>query len=389
MDLSSSADNTYTADYDDDLSHVDNQKTVVVIGGASVKDKFIPNINASRWQGEAWMNINHRDTLITTEKETVAGGVISIESGDITHRYYTKADNELEYEMVYASNPPDTKTELDFKLSSGLTAFYQPSIDEEIASGAHTAKGLTEAQYRAKYFRPENVEQSYAIYLDKKHNQYRSGKFCHLYYPYFIQGAKKVRAKSFTLDIANEKMVIEWPDGLIATAINPVILDPTLGYTSIGGSWFDFYDDGNACALAVTSAAGGGDDVTHHAYLRNTFDPPGTVDSALYDDSGGSPDSRLTAAASNSSVSSAAWYTINVPDYSMSGSTDYWIGAVVASGAVEMAYDATGGSVSCEWDASGSLPATWSEDDTNTDSLSLYLTYTAASSRVPDLMPVM
>ena len=46
------------------------------IGGAGVKDKFVPNINFNKWNDEAWLNINCPD-VVSLEKEFLYNKSIS------------------------------------------------------------------------------------------------------------------------------------------------------------------------------------------------------------------------------------------------------------------------------------------------------------------------
>ena len=41
------------------------EDTDVYIGGNF--KKFVPNINMSKWNDEAWLNINHKETIVSGE----------------------------------------------------------------------------------------------------------------------------------------------------------------------------------------------------------------------------------------------------------------------------------------------------------------------------------
>jgi len=75
-------------------------------------------------------------------------------------------EKALEYRLTFASKPQNTFV-FDVLCSQGLSWNYQaPLTANEVEKG---------------FERPDNVVDSYAIYCNKKDNQYRAGKFCHIY----------------------------------------------------------------------------------------------------------------------------------------------------------------------------------------------------------------
>ena len=121
----------------------------------STTEKFVPNINASKWNGECWLNINHPD-VVGLETETIKDDKIELIVGDNTHRYYVDKNGHLEYEIVLAKKPLTNTIELALDFPKGLSFFYQSALtQEEIDNG---------------YLRPDNVIGSYAVYWNKKNN---------------------------------------------------------------------------------------------------------------------------------------------------------------------------------------------------------------------------
>ena len=71
----------------------------------------------------------------------------------------------------------------------------------------------------------------------KKNNKYQSGKFCHIYRPKLIDANGKEIWANLNISSGIEKiMTITVDNGWLQTAKYPVIIDPTFGYTTKGGT---------------------------------------------------------------------------------------------------------------------------------------------------------
>ena len=187
---------------------------------ASVGNKFVPNINMSKWDDEHWININF-PIAIANQVETFDGEKVTLSIGDYSFIYYPKNEDDLEFEIVFGKKPPVMTLSLDILSSGGLDFLPQPA--------------LTQSEIDDHHVRPDNVVGSYAVYCRSRDNKYCTGKFCHIYYPY-LQDAdgKTVRVESF--DISAGKMTIVLPPKWMESARYPVSLDPTIGNTTAGGS---------------------------------------------------------------------------------------------------------------------------------------------------------
>lgn len=102
-----------------------------------------------------------------------------------------------------------------------LNYYYQPALTpEEIAQG---------------YVRPDHVIGSYAFYhTTKKDNKYKTGKAFHIYRPRIID-----RDGNWiwgNMNISNGNLTVTINQSWLDKAKYPVILDPTIGYTSVGAS---------------------------------------------------------------------------------------------------------------------------------------------------------
>ena len=194
----------------------------VRIGGnaASIGDKFVPNINMSKWDDEHFINLNF-PIAITNQIETFDGEKVSISVGDYSFNYFPLNTDDLEFEIVFDKKPPIMSFSLDILNSENLDYFYQPA--------------LTQTEIDDGHIRQDNVVGSYAVYCKKKDNKYCTGKFCHIYYPY-LKDSNGIMVRVDGFNISNGHMTIILPSAWMSSARYPVTLDPTLGYTTAGAS---------------------------------------------------------------------------------------------------------------------------------------------------------
>lgn len=199
--------------------------------GDEKERKFVPKIHSSKWNGECFLEIKYTKDKVTDEIEKFSGDKIELELGNLTHKYYV-VGKSLEYEIVLKTKPSSNKLEFDIDFPEGLRFTYQPPLHPDHPTWLKKKKNGKVATIR----RPENVVGSYAVYWNKRNNQYKTGKFCHIYRPKVIDDSGDWMWAELAIDSDKKKLTItidkEWLDG----ADYPVKIDPNLGYDSIGGS---------------------------------------------------------------------------------------------------------------------------------------------------------
>jgi hypothetical protein len=230
----------------------------IKIGGSDAV-KFVPNINVSKWRDECWLNINHAESVVTTEKEALVADKVSIKIGDIEHKYYEDANGNLEYELIFNKEPAKKTVTLALDFPAGLEFFYQDTLERDWERGSRSQPLEV---FLKNCERPENVVGSYAVYWSKKNDQYKTGKFCHIYRPELIDsnGTRRwaelqIDAKKKTLDILCD----------FSGLVFPVIVDPTIGYTTAGASNYGANDIG--MGQYGTSDGAGGTLATFHCAI--------------------------------------------------------------------------------------------------------------------------
>jgi hypothetical protein len=215
------------------IYELNSQDTFVKIGGA-MPDKFVPNINASKWNDECWLNINHPDSVIDEIEEFILDKV-SLRIGNNTHRCYALENGDLEYEIEYASRPDYDVEIFDLTFPDGLNFTKQLPLEYE---WARDNMGLSLSEYLTRVNRPDNIINSYAVYWEKQDNQYKTGKFCHIYRAELIDADGDRSWCDMNIDPITKKMQIIMDGIWLDSANYPVILDPVLGYDTYGASSF-------------------------------------------------------------------------------------------------------------------------------------------------------
>src|SRR3990167_6964730 len=125
---------------------------------------------------------------------------------------------------------PDSNVLKATIVTDGLNFFFQPPLtQQEIDEGAS---------------RPENVVGSYAVYHATKGGmndiagmEYKVGKAFHIYRPKVTDANGAEIWGELNIDEQNGLLTVTVDQNFLDNAVYPVIVDPTLGYTSIGGSW--------------------------------------------------------------------------------------------------------------------------------------------------------
>lgn len=231
----------------------------------------MPNLNSSKWGDRAWLNINHRATAIINEEAQESEGVVSISAGGLTHRYFVDMAGRVEYEIVFESDRVSDTIVLDLDFPPGLSFYYQPP--------------LTPAEIEAGDFRPDEVVGSYAVYWREKNGVFQTGKFCHIYRPKLVDAAGVERWAEQNIDPMTKK----WTIAIDLSGLTfPVTLDPTVGYTSEGGT---VHQPDPWTASGPYTPSSDGEITAFKIWAYSTASR--TYWAGVYSDNGGVPDALL------------------------------------------------------------------------------------------------
>lgn len=282
----------------------------------------------------------------------------------------TMEDGGMEINIHLSEKP--TSNVFSFTLDNwqNLDFFYQPELSpEEIAEGVS---------------RPENIVGSYAVYYKGHANHiigqtnYATGKAYHIFRPKVTDAdGNEVWAE---MHYESGTLTVTVPQWFLDTATYPVIVDPTFGYTSIGGT---LGSNGNTTVKTHgdTYLGVSGTGVSMSIYAEKASANT-NYQMAVYDSA--SP-SNLIANAKTSSVlvnSTAQWWTASFPVApTFTGAQYYLVLQPDGNNTSSTYHDVTGANFKNVTNTFGSWPATitWSTQATQRK-LSIYVTYSASDS---------
>ena len=358
-------------------AHLTPHCTVII--GDENASYFRPHLAVDRWGGEGRLSFG----IQTTERiqPTFDGTTLEWVSGNTKHRYYLVApdgrDHEfggIEYEIVVGAHPGVPTMALPFTLA-GLTAHHQAPLVPDPAL--------------PRMRRPARVDNSYAFYHATQGPmhataataaKYQAGKAFHLYRPEAHDALGRRWWVNLTM-VAGQMALVIGPEFLLATY--PVVIDPTFGFTSVGGTrnadasgvlWYHR-------AFSTPASSGTLDSLSYHTDDNGDAGDANWLP-AIYSDVAGLPSARLASNETGTLVGgTAAWVTdTNLSGTSITSGTQYWLGGKSSSSTtgVVMHFDTVAGN-NARYRTDG--PLSWPDPAASTTSpgdwkVSIYGTYT-------------
>lgn len=216
------------------------QEPQVEVGDIKQAD-FQPQLKLKRWENEANISLRLIDLSPDAPAVSLDGDVIKWTKPNLEARFYSQGwgvdKGAFEFEVVLLSKPVSNM--LTFSLQSKeLEFFHQPPLTPtQIADGAN---------------RPDSVVGSYAVYHATKSNihvgqgdavKYKAGKAFHIYRPRVTDALGKSVWGELNIDAAAGTLTIIIDQTWLDNAIYPVVVDPTFGYDTIGGTTSGFNKD--------------------------------------------------------------------------------------------------------------------------------------------------
>lgn len=222
-------------------------KIEVEIGDSKDLTKFQPQAKIMRWDNEVNLSVRYKDEDKSEPRVASVGGVVRWVKPDKEVRVYEKPevgeDGGIELEVILHEKPESNVVLFSIE-TKGLDFYYQPEISDKEAQeyidrlGSKEKITLLEAKRR---IRPENVVGSYAVYHSAKRDnfpdkEYKTGKAFHIFRPKVIDSNSSEIWGELNVDINKKLLTIAVDEKWLEKAVYPVIVDPTFGYTSVGGS---------------------------------------------------------------------------------------------------------------------------------------------------------
>jgi len=225
--------------------------------GDAKQDKFHPRMKIKKWDNEVNFSVGVIDDEPEKGQIEQNGDIIKWKKGTVEAHFYPRedlyADDDKrghEFEILLKEKPQINIIELSIQ-TKGLNFFYQlPLTSKEKLLGEN---------------RPENVEGSYAVYhkiqsgdqraLGGKH--YAAGKAFHIYRPIAHDANGKQVYCDIKINEDSQILSIVIPQDFLNSALYPIIVDPTFGYTTIGGTNISVTNTNQYYGLSPVSAPAG------------------------------------------------------------------------------------------------------------------------------------
>ncbi len=304
-------------------------KTKIVIGGTD-PSKFVPNINMSFGFGgneEFFININNGNKIITSQPATLSSDKISQTVGNETDEFYVDEKQRLNYDIVYSYKPSNMIVELNIDGSNGLEFLHQDSLEDDYNNKINLRGEKTLAEYLSTRNRPDEVVGGYYIYCSKINNKYKTGQIAFIPRPFVKDALGKM--SWCTQIFKNNKWTITMPSDFWDTAVLPVRLGPSIGYTTVPGT----SEATTSFAMVALKYNGvmpeDGNASKMYIYAHGDWNAAARTRLGYYDEVGGYPTNRLDGNKEITIIDAApAWYSADVSG-ALSNGAQYFPTAMV------------------------------------------------------------
>lgn len=347
--------------------------------------KTDPAVTLDKWNGSTQLKLNYNDI---TAGSTLDGEKATWDSASQKLESYVLNDSSgIEIALILKEPPASNVFSFQLQGDEDLDFLYQPPLDEQpenlLSPGivSCNATDCIDAKGVSKRHRPENVVGSYAVYHKTlKDNteggtNYATGKAFHLYRPLLIDANNQTVWGDLSYNEGVLSVIVS--QKFLDSATYPVIVDPTFGFTSVGGTTNSISPQIRANTFTSNVDAG---TVSKISWYVDNNAGNFNFGTAIYSDVAGAPNGKLAEDSGNVLVNGAAqWWnsTISTP---ISASTTYYL-ALWGDNSYRYYYDTGGGSY---FGCSGTFetwPSSCSSSNVN-EKWSVYATYTSALSSI-------
>lgn len=284
-------------------------KPDIYIGGSKDEIIFKPIVEMFFHNNEYSIVIENKNKIIINESAILINDKISQTVNGETDEFYVDENDHLKWDTIFSKIPAVFEIDYNLQYSSGIEFLYQDTLENEYKINPEGF--ITLEDYLKHQIRPDEIVGSYAVYCNKLNGKYKTGKLCHIYRPHVIDADGKIEWCELKIDSNNLKIIL--PSAFMQTAKYPVRLDPTIGYTSIGGTAADqsgstiqlaqmysstMSEDGTASKVYVYAKTNSAGSITIHlGYMGdNGANASGVID--------GNIDCTITG-------TTPAWYSVN------------------------------------------------------------------------------
>lgn len=352
-------------------------------------DKDSPTVILDQWNGESQVSIKPEFSEgVANPKVTATRPLLSkkmqFTQGDETAFVEPSAtSSEFNIDITLNSKPASNVFTYTVTGADDLDFFYQPALNESFPN----AKGCTPTDCidpitGVHMNRPENVVGSYAVYSKEKQGHregatnYGTGKLFNIYRPKATDADGNETWA--ILDYKSGELSVIVPQQFLDTATYPVIIDPTFGYTTLGGSSLSTVAGSGIANRLGGYTASTGDTIVSFSVGSSLASGSNTMEVAAYDQpsTNATPVNRV-AAPVLITINSATpqFFTSSAVSQSLTGGIIYTVAELSDANPIMQYYD-TPNPVNASF--ATLLPNPWSETFSLNVKVSVYATYTTS-----------
>lgn len=370
-----------------------SEHTEVEVGDPQA-EQFLPKLALYKWNREVMFKLHPSPDLLrisqsqqdpqNLQSAKPAAPTTSLDQNQIMHsagpvdyRFYPldpaeqMEDGGVEFEFTLNQKPDGNVFVFPIE-TRNLTFNYQPELtDEEKAQGCE---------------RPENVVGSYAVYhawrvpvhpTEASAEKYRTCKAFHIYRPRVTDADGKSVWATLQVDAEHGTLTVTVDQDFLDTAAYPVVVDPTFGYTTMGGSSYWTGSSHDLIGSKFTTPAGAANSANKIVVALGTGGTLSHAKCGIYKDSDNSF-LHGTVERTNIALSGYQWFDfVFTPAYTLPDATAVELAFWADTGGYAARYDSfTGGSRRLKQPAYGAWPdpiawtITWADQN-----LSIYCIY--------------
>jgi len=242
---------------------------------------FMPQVKIKRWDNDANFSIRMIEDFDPSEADVETNeDKILYKKDTFEARFYLlppccleETPKASEFDVVFYTKPSSNRVEFSIKTKNLLFYKQLPLTPSEIYEGVT---------------RSQEVVNSYAVFhANKAGGIYGTGKAFHIYRPIIYDANDDYTYGDIIINPGRNNetgtMTIIVPQEFLDNAVYPIIVDPTLGYTSLGGSSIGLKnsiesnvytspDTGtlSSMSLGVASGSGSGRSIKMGSYIDST-----------------------------------------------------------------------------------------------------------------------
>jgi|GEM_PF-2909850 len=293
--------------------------------GKKVSGKSLPYVKIS--DSKSAFEFYPKDKSQNFKLDTGAGCARFI-NDDIEYKYEFIPDSGNNAGLCKETiivNKPLKNNEIVFEIETGNLEFHyqRPLTPEEKAMGI---------------FRSQNIEGSYAVYYKSTVQDEVSRKAFHIFRPDITDKLGKHAWCDLIVDTRNRIMKIIIPLPFLDSALYPLTIDPTIGYTTVGSTEISYPAD-RLVACGKFTMPDGGTAVSAKLFTGNTGS---TISIGLYTDNDGYP-AQLIDTSQPYIIENEGWVSLPLNlNCHLSYGKSYWIALNHSGSALKLYFDDIG-----------------------------------------------